>query len=154
MDDGDYRKWLETIDALSEAQRADVWTMLAGRSSKADVIAALEGGVLAARKCVHCGEHGVVCRGEASGLRRFYCRHCGKTFNALTGTLRAIKTAAAPLCGIVEADETYVLESHKGSRAWKQAEQGYPDAVAPERKPRNAVARQVSAVCPMSRWQS
>jgi len=181
MDDGEYRKWLETFDVLSEAQRVDLWTILAGRSSKAEVIAALEGDVLAERKCVHCGEHGVVCRGEASGLRRFYCPHCSKTFNALTGTplahlhkkerwfdfaqslsegetvrksaarcdlavstafrwrhrfLQAIKTAAAPLCGIVEADETYVLESHKGSRAWKQAEQGYPDAVAPERKPR------------------
>ena len=97
-----------------------------------------------------------MCRGKASGLRRFYCPHCKKTFNALTGTplahlhkkerwfdfaqslsegetvrksaarcdlavstafrwrhrfLQAIKTAAAPLCGIVEADETYVLES-------------------------------------------
>jgi len=41
---------------------------------------------LAARKCVHCREQGVVCRGKASGLRRFYCPHCSKTFNALTGT--------------------------------------------------------------------
>ena len=35
---------------------------------------------------MHCREHGVVCRGEAIGLRRFYCPHCKKTFNALTGT--------------------------------------------------------------------
>jgi len=181
MDDSVYRKWLEAIDALSAAQRADVETILAGRSSEAEVIAALEGRVLAERQCAHCQRQGVVCRGRASGLRRFYCRDCGKTFNALTGTplahlhykgrwfdfaqslsegetvrksahrcdlavstawrwrhrfLRAIKTDTAPLCGIVEADETYVLESHKGSRAWKQAEQGQPDAVAPERKAR------------------
>ena len=181
MDDTVYRKWLETIDALSSAQRADVRAILSGRSSEAEVIAALEGHVLAARLCVHCQEHGVVCRGRASGLRRFYCGHCGKTFNALTGTplaqlhykgrwldfgqslsegetvrksadrcnlavstafrwrhrfLRAIRTDAAPLLGIVEADETYVLESQKGSRVWKRSEQGQPDAVAPERKPR------------------
>ncbi len=181
MDDVVYCRWLEAVDALSEAQRTDVRTILSGRSSEAEVIAALEGGVLAARACVHCREHDVVCRGKASGLRRFYCRHCKKTFNALTGTplahlhkkerwldfahslsegetvrrsadrcdlavstafrwrhrfLLAIKTDAAPLCGIVEADETYVLESQKGSRAWKQAEQGHCDAVAPERKPR------------------
>ena len=42
MDDVEYRKWIETIDVLSEAQRVDLWTILAGRSSKAEVIAALE----------------------------------------------------------------------------------------------------------------
>ena len=50
--------------------------------------------------------------------------------------LHAIKTDAAPLGGIVEVDETYLLESRKGSRAWKQAEQKQPDAQAPDRKPR------------------
>lgn len=181
MDEAVYRKWLEAIDALSSAQRADVAVILSGRSSEAEVIAALEGHVVSERICAHCQEHGVVCRGRASGLRRFSCGHCKKTFNALTGTplahlhkkerwfdfaqslsegetvrksadrcdlavstawrwrhrfLRAIKTDATPLRGIVEADETYVLESRKGSRAWKQAEQGQPDAVAPKRKPR------------------
>ena len=50
--------------------------------------------------------------------------------------LHAIKTDASRLGGIVEADETYVLESRKGSRAWKQAEPKQPDAKAPDRKPR------------------
>lgn len=179
MDEVVYRRWLETIDGLSAVQRVDVQTVLAGRSSEAEVIAALEGHILAARICAHCQEHGVVCRGQASGLRRFYCHHCGKTFNALTGTplahlhkkerwfdfaqslsegetvrrsadrcdlavstawrwrhrfLRAIKTDTAPLSGIVEADETYVLESQKGSRAWKRSTEGQSDA--PKRKPR------------------
>ena len=52
MDDTVYRKWLETIDALSSAQRADVRAILSGRSSEAEVIAALEGHVLAERLCV------------------------------------------------------------------------------------------------------
>jgi hypothetical protein len=50
--------------------------------------------------------------------------------------LRAIMTDTAPLGGIVEADETYVLESRKGSRAWKNAAVRQPDAEEPERKPR------------------
>ena len=50
--------------------------------------------------------------------------------------LQAIKTDATRLSGIVEADETYVLESRKGSRAWKQAEPKQPEAKAPDRKPR------------------
>lgn len=181
MDGERYRQWLEEIDALSPAQRGEVQSLLAGRSSEAEVIAALERRVMAERRCAHCQHQGVVCRGRANGLRRFFCADCGKTFNALTGTPlahlhykerwfdfaqslsarevvrksaarcaiatstafrwrhrfpRAIKTDATRLGGIVEADETYVLESRKGSRAWKRAEQRQPGAAAPDRKPR------------------
>ena len=181
MDGAIYQKWIEDIDALSEAQREEVQKILAGRSSEAEVIAALEGRLLADRVCPLCQRQGAVCRGRANGLRRFSCAGCGKTFNALTGTplanlhykgrwfdfarslsegesvrksaarcdvavstafrwrhrfLRAITTDTAPLGGIVEADETYVLESRKGSRAWKNAAAGQPDAEEPERKPR------------------
>lgn len=181
MDSGIYQKWIEEIDALSEAQREEVREILAGRSSEAEVIAALEGRLLAERVCPRCRRQGAVCRGRANGLRRFACAGCGRTFNALTGTplanlhykgrwfdfgrslsagdsvrksaarcevavstafrwrhrfLRAIRTDAAALGGVVEADETYVLESRKGSRAWKNAAAGQPAAEAPERKPR------------------
>src|SRR4051812_9348560 len=45
--------------------------------------------------------------------------------------------AASPiLTGIVEADETFVLLSYKGSRAWERAEQGLPGAEAPDRAAR------------------
>src|SRR3954452_12875642 len=40
------------------------------------------------------------------------------------------------LTGIVEADETFVLRSYKGSRAWERAEQGLPGAEAPDREAR------------------
>jgi transposase-like protein len=182
MDGGAYQTWLEVIDDLSEPQRAEVQSILAGGPSEAaEAIAALEGRLLGDRVCPHCQRKGAVCRGRANGLRRFLCRGCGKTFNALTGTplanlhhrgrwfdmahslsegesvrksaarcdvavstafrwrhrfLRAIKTNTARLGGIVEADETYVLESRKGSRAWKRAAAGLPGAEAPERKPR------------------
>ncbi len=113
-------------------------------------------------------------------MRRFHCRGCGKTFNALTSTalahlhhkgrwldfaqslsaretvqksaarcavapstafrwrhrfLQAIKTDTAALGGIVEADETYVLESRKGSRLWQKQQLGKSDCVL-ARKPR------------------
>ena len=181
MDSDLYRKRLEEIDALSPTQRAEVQSLLAGRSSEAEVIAALERRVMAERRCAHCQHQGVICRGRANGLRRFHCLARGKTFNALTGTplahlhhkerwfdfarslsarevvrksaarcaiatstafrwrhrfLHAIKTDTARLGGIVEADETHVPESRKGSRAWKQAGQKQPDAQAPGRKPR------------------
>ena len=92
-------------------------------------------------------------RGKARGLRRYQCKGCGRTFNALTGTplsglhkerwlsfalaegetvkasasaamwpswrhrfLAAARHRSGVLKGIVEADETYVLESRKGAR--------------------------------------
>lgn len=48
--------------------------------------------------------------------------------------LEAIKTGAGKLRGIVEADETFVLASRKGDRAWKKAKDG--TAAPPDRKAR------------------
>ncbi len=39
--------------------------------------------------------------------------------------------------GIIEADETFFLESRKGSKAWTRVEQGKPTEPPPDRKPRN-----------------
>src|SRR5690242_15718993 len=50
--------------------------------------------------------------------------------------LEAVQTGAEKLRGIVEADETFVLSSRKGSRAWKTGKQGDTPADAPDRKPR------------------
>ncbi len=86
MDGAIYQKWIEDIDELSEAQREEVQKSLAGRSSEAEVIAALEGRLLADRVCPLCQRQGAVRRGSANGLRRFYCAGCGRTFNALTDT--------------------------------------------------------------------
>ncbi len=186
MDTKAYQKWIEQIDALSPKQRAEVQEIVAGRSAQDEVVAALEVRIMADRCCLHCQATGAVVRGRANGLRRFFCRGCGKTFNALTGTalaglhhkerwldfaqslsarevvrksaarcsvavgtafrwrhrfLAAIKTDAAQLSGIVEADETYVLESAKESRAWTKAAQKRPGAVTPERKPRKRVGK-------------
>ena len=122
----------------------------------------IELGVDDERRCPHCGAGGAVSRGKARGLRRFWCKDCGKTFGALTGTalsglhhkerwlafgaslgagetikesaercgiapstahrwrhrfLAAVRQAPDRLAGIVEADETFVLESREGE--WK-----------------------------------
>jgi transposase-like protein len=113
--------------------------------------------------CPHCGSRKLQRWGRASGLPRYRCIECGRSFNALTGTPLArlrkkeqwaaqaqalitgeslVKAAkrcgvaattafrwrhrflSAPaldkpsqLTGIVEVDETYILESFKGRRA-------------------------------------
>lgn len=38
------------------------------------------------RVCPGCGSLHVVRNGQARGLQRYKCRHCGRTFNALSGT--------------------------------------------------------------------
>lgn len=117
--------------------------------------------------CPHCRKRDRIVRwGSSSGLQRWRCRDCGKTFNMLTGTrlghvrqraefheaarnmlsphplscrklarnlgvhwitvwrwrIQIIRSLAGfgdtGLTGLVEADETFVRESRKGSREW------------------------------------
>ncbi len=50
--------------------------------------------------------------------------------------LAGIGTTSKKLTGIVEADETFFLESHKGDRVWTRALEGKSPEEQPERKAR------------------
>jgi transposase-like protein len=113
--------------------------------------------------CPHCGQAEIVRWGTSSGLPRYRCKACARTFNALTKTplarlrmrekwttqagamIEGVSVAKAArrcgvhyttafrwrhrflealsgdkpktLAGIVESDETFVLESYKGKRS-------------------------------------
>jgi transposase-like protein len=115
------------------------------------------------KECPHCHSKDFVKAGSHNGSKRYLCKSCGKTFNALTGTPLAglhntdkfmanarhmiagdsVRKAAADLGlnkdtafrwrhrflesidkmqpaqlqGVVEADETYFLESFKGQKS-------------------------------------
>src|ERR1035441_787950 len=86
MDHQDYQAWLTAIDDLSPAQRLDTARLLAGQPSLEALIGLLEERIGAERGCPHCAAAGAVIRGRANGLKRYFCKGCGKTFNALTGT--------------------------------------------------------------------
>lgn len=161
MDVGMFRAWLAGVDHLTPAQRQEVQDLLMGREPGAEVAASVEDRVTVERRCPHCGTDGAVKRGRANGLRRYRCKSCGKSFNALTGTplarlrhrdqwlefaqslsdgeavrgsaarcgvavttafrwrhrfLKAVTSGTTRLRGIVEADETYLLNSRKGDR--------------------------------------
>ena len=161
MDVGTFRAWLSGMDHLTVGQREEVQAILHGRDPGAEVTSAIEDRLTPERCCPHCSTGGAVKRGSANGLRRYRCKACGKSFNALTGTplarlrhkerwlefsqsltdgdtvrasagrcavavgtafrwrhrfLQTFKTATAPLRGIVEADEAFVLDSRKGDR--------------------------------------
>jgi transposase-like protein len=157
----------ELFALLSAAQlsgddlgRLRAW--IASLHDPAECLALIEAAA-AGRPCPHCGAARVHRSGSATGLKRFRCLACRRTFNALTGTplarlrkrerwlpylqclleSRSVRDAArvtgvhpttsfrwrhrfAPavarvrptrLSAIVEADETYRLESQKGARS-------------------------------------
>ena len=86
MDALDFRRWLSAIETLTPDQRGKALEYLQGHPAAARVAEAIESRVDDARFCPHCQTAGAIARGQANGLRRFRCKACGKTFNALTGT--------------------------------------------------------------------
>lgn len=191
MEVASFETWLGAIATLTEIQRRRAFEALAlsevGVTAEADrreperpeQAHAARGGSTAAadtptvpdlgqRKvaitgCPHCGQAEIVRWGWSSGLPRYRCKACARTFNALTKTPLArlrmrekwttqadaltdgVSVAKAArrcgvhyttafrwrhrfltalssdkpraLSGIVESDETFVLESHKGKRS-------------------------------------
>lgn len=175
----DFRALVEQLGDLSQVQRDAVVEALTAKSSGEEVVAMIETRFAAAPSCGHCGEVDFKPWGSASDLKRYMCKACGRTFNALTGTPlaglslrekwlddarslvdgvslrnaaertgivldtsfrwrhRFLATArgkkASAVTGIVEADETFILKSAKGSR--KLVGRAPANAVA---KPRSA----------------
>ena len=152
---------LLTAAQFSPNDLARLREWIAGIAHPAECIALIEQAARG-RPCPRCGYARVHRCGHASGLQRFRCLGCGRSFNALTGTplarlrkkehwlaylqcvleSRTVREAARVvgvhrttsfrwrhrfvpgamrdrppiLRAIVEADETYRLESQKGSR--------------------------------------
>src|SRR3954451_15734797 len=86
MEHGVFRAWLAEVDDLTDDQRRELEEVLAGRPSRAAVTAVIETSPGDERRCPHCGHGASVGCGQADGLRRFRCKGCGRSFNALTGT--------------------------------------------------------------------
>lgn len=158
----DFRALVEQLGDLTTVQRDALIEALSAKGSSQEVVALIETRFAAAPACGHCGKSEFGTWGSASGLKRYKCHACGRTFNALTGTplsglrlrekwlgyarslvdgvslrkaaaandihletsfrwrhrfLAAAKTKkAGAVAGIVEADETFILKSAKGSR--------------------------------------
>jgi transposase-like protein len=152
------RGWLPD---LTEAQRAGLRALLDNSAALAQCLQ-LIAQLRPVTCCPHCGDARLYRHGIVSGLQRYRCRECQRSFNALTNTplaflrrrdawlpylqsmldSRTVRAAATctgihrntsfrwrhrfltearndrpgQLKHIVEADETYLLESQKGSR--------------------------------------
>lgn len=103
-----FQAWLAEAGGLSPRQREAAARVLAEPASLASVLALLEARIDESRRCPHCAVEGAVVRGRSNGLRRYCCKGCGKTFNALTGTplarLRKKEAWATFAAGLGEGD--------------------------------------------------
>lgn len=103
-----FQAWLAEADGLSARQREEAARVLAEPASLASVLALLEARIGETRRCPHCALEGAVIRGCSNGLRRYGCKGCGRSFNALTGTplarLRKKELWAAFAAGLGDGD--------------------------------------------------
>ncbi len=184
------RSGLAGVDELTPEQCQEAHELLFGRPPEAEVVASIEDRVASERRCPHCGSDGAVKRGSANGLRRYRCKACAKSFNALTGTplarlrhkecwlafaetlragatvrgsadhcgvatttafrwrhrfLKGVKTGAAPLRGIVEADDP------QGSAAKPMFWTATKASVISTARPASAVGKPANAACRANR---
>ena len=89
MREADFEALLRLVERLGGEQRAALGRALASAPGEPEAVRLLEEAFAAAPRCPHCAEAPPPQRwGHASGLRRYRCKACRRTFNALTGTWR------------------------------------------------------------------
>src|SRR4051812_49924608 len=86
MREADFEVLLHLVERLSDEQRAALGRALASVSGEPEAVRLLEEAFAAAPRCPHCAATTLQRWGSASGLRRYRCAACRRTFNALTGT--------------------------------------------------------------------
>ena len=75
-----------TLGKLPRDQRKMITSELAAMESDASSIDVIESEMPARPDCPHCASRQVIKHGRCGSLQRYRCRHCSRTFNALTGT--------------------------------------------------------------------
>jgi len=74
------------VGRLTRAQRMEVIDRLTAQTVPSESVELLETAGSRHKRCPHRAGERIVCNGSADELRRYKCRGCGNTFNALTGT--------------------------------------------------------------------
>ena len=86
MDAAELKWWLASVARLTPAQKADLFKALSARDDEAEVEQLVDSRLAQSLACPHCAGTRIVRNGSASGLQRFKCRGCQRTFNALSKT--------------------------------------------------------------------
>src|SRR5437667_6061444 len=82
----DFRALFADLGSLTPVQRNALMAALSSRGSAGDVVALIEAEFAKAPACGHCGSEAFSRWGLATGMKRYMCKACERTFNALTGT--------------------------------------------------------------------
>ena len=86
MKSQEFQALVEQLGELSQPQRTALMTALRSKGSPEDAITHIETLFAADPCCGHCGSKQFGTWGHANALRRYKCKECNRTFNALTGT--------------------------------------------------------------------
>src|SRR3954469_16076041 len=87
MREADFEVLLRLGERRWGGQGAGLGQALGSAAGEPEAVRLLEEAFVAAPRCPHCAEAAPPQRwGHASGLRRYRCKACRRTFNALTGT--------------------------------------------------------------------
>lgn len=79
----DFSKLLSQVEHLTALQKESLRRTIEEVNELASVVAVVQSRPLS---CPHCRGERLIRHGRVSGLQRYKCLDCGKTFNALTGT--------------------------------------------------------------------
>lgn len=86
VDATELKDWLSSVPRLTARQKTEVIKLLGTGADEAQVRSLVESRLAALPGCPRCGDAHVVRNGSASGLQRYKCRACSRSFNALTAT--------------------------------------------------------------------
>src|SRR3954464_11314502 len=86
MREADFEVLLRLVERLGGEQRTALGRALASASGEPEAGRVIEQAFAAGPRCPHCAATALRRWGHASGLRRYRCTTCRRTFNALTGT--------------------------------------------------------------------
>jgi transposase-like protein len=86
MNAAELKSLLTSVTRLTLSQKAELLAALNAGGHDEEVRLLLESRLTETRACPHCHGTQVVCNGSASGLQRYKCRTCRRTFNALSTT--------------------------------------------------------------------
>ncbi len=86
MENALFQRLMDQLGELDEKQRRALTQAISLGGSGDDILEMIDTRFKAAPVCGHCGSKEVRKWGSASGLKRYRCNKCERTFNALTGT--------------------------------------------------------------------
>lgn len=86
MKERSFHKLLKVVPELNHSQRVTLQKELVNNDDFTKVCDLLERRIENNYQCVHCSSPNIIKFGQRSGLTRYRCKSCSRTFNALTGT--------------------------------------------------------------------